>query len=262
MRIVAFYTDDGTPATGLSPTIRIRDLSDNSLVVTDAAMTEVGDGHYQYNFTTYNADEDYAIRCDGGITLSDSDRYTYAGNENYIEDIEGSNLSTQIIGVSADVADVNTNVLGVSAAVGDISSDTTNIITEIDSVNTNVLGVSADVGDLQTDITNIQSDITTINTNVLGVSGDIGDLQTDVTNIQSDLTTVSNDLKRLLGLTHENIFIDNPVYDGNNNMTSARVRIYSDAVSVGTASNVIGTYTITAPGDGPGKFTTWKQVKN
>jgi len=60
---------------------------------------------------------------------------------------------------------------------------------------------------------------------------------------------------------HENIYIDNPVYDSNNNLTSARVRIYSSASSVGTSSDVIGTYTILAPSTSPGHFTTWSQIK-
>jgi len=51
------------------------------------------------------------------------------------------------------------------------------------------------------------------------------------------------------------------VYDANNNLTSARLRIYSDAASVGTTSNVIGTYTITVTASGVGKFTNWKMVK-
>ena len=76
------------------------------------------------------------------------------------------------------------------------------------------------------------------------------------------LNEVNNDLKRVLGLLHENIFIDNPVYDAGNNLTSARVRIYSTAGSVGTSNNVIGTYTITAGTDDiAGKFNTWSQIK-
>lgn len=75
------------------------------------------------------------------------------------------------------------------------------------------------------------------------------------------LNTSSTDLKRLLGLMHENIYIDQPGYDSDNNLTSARVRIYSDAGSVGTASNIIGTYTISAPSTAPGKFTSWSQIK-
>lgn len=185
MKILAFFTSSGVPQTGLSATIRIRDLSDDSLVVTDDAMSESGDGNYKYEFAGYDADKEYAIRCDGGATLSNFDRYKYAGNENYIDDLGAS---------------------------GEYDS-------KLDNINTNVLGVSATVVENQ------------------------------------------DDIKRLLGLMHENIYIDNPVYDGQNNLTSARVRIYSSAGSVGTTSDVIGTYEITAPGDGAGKFTSWKQVK-
>lgn len=68
------------------------------------------------------------------------------------------------------------------------------------------------------------------------------------------------DIKRLLGLHHENMYLDTPVYDVYNNLTSARMRIYSNADSVGTANNVIATYTITAVGTGVNKFSTFKQV--
>lgn len=75
------------------------------------------------------------------------------------------------------------------------------------------------------------------------------------------LDTVSDDLKRVLGLLHENIFIDLPTYSDDCNLIGARVRIYSDAESVGTNNNVIGTYAISSSDDGPGKFSTWKQEK-
>jgi len=82
-------------------------------------------------------------------------------------------------------------------------------------------------------------------------SGSFGDI----------LNTSSADLKRILGLMHENIYIDNPVYDSDNNLTSARVRIYSVPGSVGTTNDIIGTYTISAPSTAPGKFTSWSQIK-
>ena len=67
---------------------------------------------------------------------------------------------------------------------------------------------------------------------------------------------------KVLGLSHENIYIDNPVFDNYGVMTSGRVRIYSAGASVGTTSNVLATYTITSVGNGvQGQFTTWKQVK-
>jgi hypothetical protein len=83
------------------------------------------------------------------------------------------------------------------------------------------------------------------------VSGSFGEL----------LQQTSANLKSVLGLVHENIFIDSPIYDDNNNLVSARLRIYSNSVDVGTNNNIIGTYLITSSGDGAGKFTSWSQVK-
>lgn len=88
--ILAFFTDSGAPKTGLTPTIRIWDIGAGSLDVVDEDMTEVGDGFYNYNFTDYDEEKDYAIRMDGTATLSNTDRYLFAGNESYIEDIWGA----------------------------------------------------------------------------------------------------------------------------------------------------------------------------
>ncbi|RLA02070.1 MAG: hypothetical protein DRQ42_01645 [Gammaproteobacteria bacterium] len=54
---------------------------------------------------------------------------------------------------------------------------------------------------------------------------------------------------RMLGLMQENHHMDQTVYQTYNEikqMTSARIRLYSDAVSVGTDSNVIATYLVTS----------------
>ena len=90
MILSAYFSNAGVPALGLSATIRVRDLSNNSLVVTDAAMTEVGDGFYSYNFVGYVPAKEYVIRADGGATLSGADRYSIGRNSNYIADIEAS----------------------------------------------------------------------------------------------------------------------------------------------------------------------------
>ncbi len=178
--VLAFFTDNDGPVTGLSPTLRIRDVSDGSLVVTDAATVEKGDGHYAYDFTSlYDYSKDYAIRVDGGVTLANNFRYKHAGNESFVDDIDS-------------VLDANTTLIAVSAAV------------------------------------------------------------------------IENQdyLQRIIGLVHENIYIDQPVYDGDSNLTSARLRIYSNPSDVGTSNGVIGTYQITAPGDGAGRFVSWKQVRS
>jgi len=70
-----FLDNNGTPATGLSPTIRIRNIVTGELLVTDAIMTEVGDGGYYYNFVGYDSSIIYQVRCDGGSSLQN--RYTF-----------------------------------------------------------------------------------------------------------------------------------------------------------------------------------------
>ena len=78
---------------------------------------------------------------------------------------------------------------------------------------------------------------------------------------EADLTSVYEAVIRTLGLVHHNVYIDNTTYDEFGNMTAGRVRIYSDAASVGTNSNVIETYLITADGTECGKFSYWEQTK-
>ena len=81
--ITASFTDGGVPATGLSPTIRIRRISDGVLVVTNGAMTEVpdpgpGDGSYEFDFESLiDFAEHYTVRADGTVTLPDADRYKF-----------------------------------------------------------------------------------------------------------------------------------------------------------------------------------------
>lgn len=164
MYVLSFFTDGGVPKTSLTPTIKIIEVPSGTVVVNGLSMSELSNGFYYYNFSTYDYTKDYAILCDGGISLSDSERYVYAGNENFAEDI-------------------------------------------------------------------------------------------------NNVITGNELLKRVVGLMHENFYIDNPVYDTTNNLISARVRIYSAPGSVGSDLNVIGEYTITSEGDGAGKFTYWKQVK-
>ena len=62
----------------------------------------------------------------------------------------------------------------------------------------------------------------------------------------ADLATVAADVLRTLGLAQENQHIDNVTTDIYGRMTSARMRTYSAAGSVGTDSDVLATYTITA----------------
>jgi hypothetical protein len=81
MLITAYFSSSGTPATGLTPTVTVRDVSDGSVVVNAQAMTEVGGGDYKYTFAGYDSTKDYVVLCDGGITLVGTERYAHAGSD-------------------------------------------------------------------------------------------------------------------------------------------------------------------------------------
>lgn len=99
MYILSYFTESGIPKTGLTPTILVLDMSDNSVVVNSASMSEVGYGFYKYNFSGYDNTKDYAIRCDGGSGLEDPERYTFAGNDS-------GSVESAIASLSTDVGDV------------------------------------------------------------------------------------------------------------------------------------------------------------
>jgi len=62
----------------------------------------------------------------------------------------------------------------------------------------------------------------------------------------NDFDSLSDIIIRTLGLVQENHYIDNTIYDDDDNLTSCRIRLYDDSTKVGTASNVIATYLVTA----------------
>jgi phospholipase/lecithinase/hemolysin len=101
--------------------------------------------------------------------------------------------------------------------------------------------------DIKTDTTTIISNVNTIDTNV--------------DTINTKLDTISTNILRLLGLSHENVYIDEQVYDANYSLTSARIRSYSVAGSVGTDNDVLATYTVTATYDGENLLTSYSVVK-
>ena len=81
--------------------------------------------------------------------------------------------------------------------------------------------------------------------------------------VDADPVTVNVTLAELLDVTHslyENLYMDEPVYSTNNVLTSCRIRIYSDSAIVGTDSNVLFTYLMTAT-ETNGKVLTYKTVK-
>jgi len=94
MFIITPITSGSLPKSGLSPTIRIRNVDNGNLLVADETMEELGDGWYKYNFIEYTGSLNYAIRVDGTSNVPNGERFYYAGNDNFANDIWEHPLST------------------------------------------------------------------------------------------------------------------------------------------------------------------------
>ena len=83
------------------------------------------------------------------------------------------------------------------------------------------------------------------------------DIDTVSTSIDSLIALAS----RTLGLTQENFYIDTTSYDSNGMLTEARIRTYTNESSVGTNSNILARYDVTATYDSEGRMETYMVKK-
>jgi len=136
MLLIAFFTEEGTPKTGLSATIDVWE-DDGTQVVTAQAMAEIAGGFYKYNFTGYDESKNYCIRADGSASLSANDRYIFATNEvgQVTEDLTA--LDTLIDGVKAktdnlpadpaDDSDIDSQLAALDVLIDAIKAVTDNL---------------------------------------------------------------------------------------------------------------------------------------
>jgi hypothetical protein len=84
------FNNNVGPATGLSPTIKIKLVEDGTLVAS-GTMIEIGDGFYTYDFVGYDITKNYMVAYDA-VTLPDSYRYKFAANGEYGPIINNTDL--------------------------------------------------------------------------------------------------------------------------------------------------------------------------
>lgn len=120
--ISSFFTNSGSPALGLSPTIRIWEVTTfgDTLIVNDT-MNEIGDGFYKYVFTGYDPSTQYLIRTDGGGSLPTAERYQEGSNQNSANEVWSQQTTDfNSPGTFGELSnDVNTN-LNTALAVLDV----------------------------------------------------------------------------------------------------------------------------------------------
>ena len=96
LNLTAYFTENGTPKTGLTPTLMIWDVSDGSAAVTAGAFTELAGGWYKYAWAAFDLTKDYVARADGGGGQPVGERYAPI-------DMAGAALSGKIDSIEAKV---------------------------------------------------------------------------------------------------------------------------------------------------------------
>lgn len=128
------------------------------------------------------------------------------------------------------------------------------ILTEIEGSDvlakeSTIQGVSGEVVTLPTLAEIEGSSVLAKEVTLQTISGEIGGLPTLSEIENSAVLAKQAELLRAVGLMQENHYLDQTVYttfNGVKLLTSGRIRTYTNAGSVGTASNVLATYLITA----------------
>lgn len=88
---------------------------------------------------------------------------------------------------------------------------------------------------------------------VTDTTDDFNSVYTEPLEINIDNT----DVQKILGLVHQNMVIDETVFDREGNLYSARLIIYKDSA----LTQRLAKYRITATTTGPGKFSRWEQIE-
>lgn len=144
--IVACFTAAGVPLVAPTdvPTIRIRRIDTQALVITDLAMTEQGDGCFSFTFAPV-ATLEYSIRADGdplvGGQLSPSERFAFGSLSGItVEEIETTiplietTVLQNAIDIAANLTAINSNGTGIAANATAIGVNLTAIMANLTAI--------------------------------------------------------------------------------------------------------------------------------
>ncbi len=124
MWVVAFFTYESVPKTGLSPIVDIKDIADGSTVVSSGSMLDKGAGFYAYDFSSYDTAKDYTVLCDS-VTLSGTERYTHGASGEYNDAFNAQNVT--LSGIDTTVDSTAVTVTSTNSTVNNIDSTVTDI---------------------------------------------------------------------------------------------------------------------------------------
>lgn len=192
--IIAFFTDNGTPKTGLSPQISIYEVTTSgSLIISSESMFEVGEGGYAYNFLTYNELSDYYIVVDGGAILSNPyDRYGFGINDsNSISDLELHLATTE--NVTQIRTDIQNTSGTLSSEINDLNSE---LISQALEINTNIRSTSGSlISEIQNLSTTLVEDISETEASIIEeIENFSGSVNTSINNLSEELNSKLDNL--------------------------------------------------------------------
>lgn len=149
--------------------------------------------------------------------------------------------TTPMVLYPAEPTDIIVDLEDIKGVTFDTATDSLEAIRDRGDIAwlTGAGGSSPTVEQIRQEMDDNSVDLNTIVTNTSGLPT-LAEIEA------STVLAKQEDLLRAIGLMQENHFMDNTVYDGANNLTSARIRLYGVAGSVGTDNDVIATYTVTA----------------
>lgn len=243
-----WFDKDGN---GTEPTSSEYLMADNQIemdIVTGNNAEDVGDEIVNHvdaidGFTAVNTAGSVAITCDKEATVPDAESYNSGATLS-----GGCTIGTTIPGASDAVAIESHHMSGYYFIDMDDFTVQPSIDTELFYFFRSLIeGLASPPQRL---IVGKQAD-------------DINDILTDTNELQIDWTSggrLDLILGTIVGLSQENQYSDQLVYNGSGNVISGRIRIYSVAGSVGTDNDVLATYTVTVEWNG-NSMSSYKVVK-
>lgn len=261
MLLFTFFTETGTPKTGLSATITVWEDA-GTVAVNAQAMTEIAGGWYKYDFSGYDNAKDYVIRADGSASLGDADRYKYSANNNEsacgtaldaYDPPTKTELDSGFAGLN-DLSAADVNAECDQALVdydpptrAELTTDKDSIITEVNANETKIDVIDTVVDSILVDTgTDIPASLTTIDNNVDTINGRIDQIlsttESDIRGTDSDsLKTLSDQIDDVTTLGPGAITWTYTVTDSGTGLPMGDVNVWVTTDEAG--SNVIASGT-------------------
>ena len=131
--IGATYTNNGADWTGLTPTINIYNALSKALVINAAAVPEIAEGGYRYEFAVYDPSIDYYWKIDGGAAITNNkERYRrgWSGLAGAVPDAQAG------VNGGLPTVDANNRIAGIQG--------TKNILDDMNDVSAAQVNAAAD----------------------------------------------------------------------------------------------------------------------